>query len=79
MACGTPVITANGGGLSVVVGDAAVLVSSTNAQSFADAIMQILSPSQLRRTMVQKGLERTRMFSWEHCARETLKVYEELV
>jgi glycosyltransferase involved in cell wall biosynthesis len=78
MACGTPVITANSGGLSEVVGDAAVLVSPTNVNEFADSILQILSSSQLRRSMVHSGLERARMFSWERCARETLKVYEDL-
>ncbi len=79
MACGVPVITARAGGLPEVVGDAAILVSPTNVDELADAMIQVLSSNELRASMAQKGLERPRLFSWERCAREHLQVYEDLV
>lgn len=78
MACGIPVITSNRGGLPEVVGDAAIQVSPTNIEVLADAMVQILTKEQLRNSMIQKGFERTRMFSWDRCASEHLKVYESL-
>jgi len=29
--------------------------------------------------MVKKGLEKVKEYSWDKCARETLKVYEEVL
>jgi glycosyltransferase involved in cell wall biosynthesis len=78
MACGTPVIAANTGGLPEVVGDAAILVSPTDVNEIASAMRQVFSSNELRQHMIQKGLERTRVFSWDRCARETVKVYEDL-
>lgn len=78
MACGIPVITANSGGLPEVVGDAAILVSAANINELAYSIIQALSSDQLRESMIQRGLERIQLFSWDRCARETLKVYREM-
>jgi glycosyltransferase involved in cell wall biosynthesis len=39
---------------------------------------KVLSNEGLREDMIKRGLERAKMFSWEKCARETLKVYEEV-
>ena len=79
MACGTPVLTVNSGGIPEVVGDAAVSVSPFNVDEFSDAISEILSSNSLRESMIQKGIERAGMFSWKRCAQETIKVYEELM
>ncbi len=78
MACGTPVIAANSGGLPDVVGDAGIMIPPTDVNALADAMIQVLSAGHRRQSMINRGLERIKMFSWEHCARETLKVYEEL-
>ena len=78
MASGTPVITSNTGGLPEVVGDAALQASPNNPTTVADAIVKILSSKKLRKSMIEKGFERTKNFSWERCAFGHLKVYEEL-
>jgi glycosyltransferase involved in cell wall biosynthesis len=77
MACGTPVIAANTGGLPEVAGDAAILISARNANKLADAIIELISSEYLRNSLIEKGLERTTRFSWKVCARETLKMYEQ--
>ena len=79
MACGIPVITSNRGGLPEVVGDAAMQVSPTDHTALTEAMRQVLTKEEIRDSMVQKGLERIRLFSWNRCAAEHLKVYEEVV
>jgi glycosyltransferase involved in cell wall biosynthesis len=78
MACGTPVICSRTGGLPEVVGDAAISVRPSDAGALSDAIIEVLSSSQLRESMIKKGMKRVGLFSWERCAREHQIVYEEL-
>ncbi|HAU30906.1 MAG TPA: glycosyltransferase family 1 protein [Desulfotomaculum sp.] len=78
MACGTPVITSNTSSLPEVVGDAGIMVNPYDVDGLADAMHEVLTNDGLREDMIKKGLERAKMFSWEKCARETLRVYEEV-
>ncbi len=78
MACGTPVISSNAGGIPDVVGEAAKMFSPTDVEGFGNAMKEILSSEKLRQEMVQNGLDRVESFSWDRTARETLNVYEEL-
>jgi glycosyltransferase involved in cell wall biosynthesis len=78
MACGTPVIVSNTSSLPEVVGDAALLVEPTDADGLAVAIWRALSDDGLRKQMVDKGLQRARLFSWEKAAQETLAIYRQL-
>ena len=78
MACGTPVITSNTSSLPEVVGDAGIMVDPYDVDGLADAMHRVLTDEGSRADMIKKGLERTKMFSWEKCARETLEVYEEV-
>jgi len=77
MACGTPVIAANTSSIPEVAGDAAYLVEPTDTKEISTAIAQVLSDDKFASEMVQKGLKRNAMFSWEKCARETLMVYNQ--
>jgi glycosyltransferase involved in cell wall biosynthesis len=77
MACGTPVIASNTGGIPEVAGDSAILISAMNINQLADGIIKLISSENLRKSLIEKGLERTKKFSWEICARETLEVYEQ--
>lgn len=79
MACGVPVLSSSIPEVREVTGDAAILVNPANTDEIAEAIIQILSSDHLKRSLIQKGLERSTFFSWDRCAVETLKVYEELV
>lgn len=76
MACGTPILTSNVNGLKEIAGDAALLMDPTDTGSIADGIARILSDAHLRQTLSCKGLERSRLFTWDVCARNTLAVLE---
>lgn len=76
MACGTPILTSNVNGLKEIAGDAALLMDRNDTNSIADGIARILSDSKLREQLSCKGLQRSAMFSWDRCAKETLAVLE---
>ncbi len=75
MACGTPVITSNVSSLPEVVGDAGILIDPSDAQGLAGEIEKVLGDKGLRMEMSRKGIARSKLFSWEKCARETIAVY----
>ena len=79
MACGTPVITSNISSLPEVVGEAGILVDPYNIEEIAQAIRTVLTDPDLRRSMSEKGLERAKLFTWENTARQTIKIYEEVL
>lgn len=76
MACGIPVVTSNTSSLPEIVGDAGMLVNPYDVNAITGAIYKALTNSELRDQMSKKGLARAKRFSWEKCARETLKLYE---
>jgi glycosyltransferase involved in cell wall biosynthesis len=77
MACGTPVVTSELSSLPEVVGDAALLVDPKNVEEIASAIKQVLVDHTLRESLITKGLERVKKFSWKKTAMETLKIYQQ--
>jgi len=76
MATGTPVITSNCSSLPEVAGDAAILIDPYDIQAIADAIQQVLSNPTLAASLRVKGLARSKTFSWQRTAKETIAVYE---
>jgi len=78
MACGCPVISSNSSSLPEVVGDAGLMIDPYDVDSLAKAMFDALMNEGLRKDMIKKGLERSKMFSWEKTAKETLRVYQEL-
>jgi glycosyltransferase involved in cell wall biosynthesis len=74
MACGVPVVASDASSIPEVVGDAAVLVSPRRPDDFATAIKKVASDSELRTSMIQKGLRRSKDFSWERTGRKILQV-----
>jgi len=77
MACGTPIITSHANGLEEIAGSAALLVDPRNAQQIATAVLQVLTDPPLAARLAAAGLERSRTFSWETCARRTLEILTE--
>lgn len=76
MACGIPVISSNVSSLPEVVGDAGILVDPSDEKALAEAMRKVLSDPALARSMREKGLERSKEFSWTKCASETLALYQ---
>jgi len=68
-----PVLTSNTSSLPEVAGDAAYLVDPENVQEIVAGLQKILSDQDYRASLVARGLEQVKKFSWEKCARQTLK------
>lgn len=75
MQCGTPVITSNTSSLPEVVGDAGIMVDPTDEDALCQAMINIGKNNKLRDDLSKKGLKRSKIFSWEKCADETIKAY----
>lgn len=68
MACGTPVLTSNTTALDEISGDATIKVSPESIDSIQNGIMQLLESIEQRNIMVDKGLERVKLFDWNKTA-----------
>jgi glycosyltransferase involved in cell wall biosynthesis len=79
MTLGTPVVTSNSSSLPEVAGDAALLINPDEPMHLAEAILKLISDSQLRQEFIDKGKERAKLFSWERTAKETLKAYRSII
>lgn len=75
MACGTPVIAAAAGSLPEIVGDAAPLLSPDDPGSWRGMIRRILTEPALGADISARALVRSRSFTWDRTARETLDCY----
>ncbi len=78
MTLGSPVITSNTSSLPEVAGDAALLINPNDTLELAEAILKVISDSQLREKLIKKGQERSKLFSWKKTAKETFKAYQSI-
>lgn len=76
MACGTPVIVSNRASLPEVVGNAGILIDPENQEQLAEAMEKILSDTDYRDELSQKGIAQAQKFSWKETARRLWEVYE---
>jgi glycosyltransferase involved in cell wall biosynthesis len=76
MACGTPVVTSNTSSMPEVAGDAALFADPTDEKEIAAQLMKLLTDETCYQSMVSKGLERVKAFSWEATAKATFNVYQ---
>jgi len=72
MRSGVPVVAARATSLPEIVGDAGLLVDPMDDDAMADALHRAMTDEVLRRTLIDKGKKRSRDFSWEATARQTL-------
>lgn len=78
MSCGTPVITSDCSSLAEVAGGAALLVDPYRVDTVAQALRRVIEERELRETLIAKGYERLKDFSWEKTGREYLKLIQTL-
>jgi glycosyltransferase involved in cell wall biosynthesis len=75
MACGRPVAVSNRASLPEIAGPAALMFDPGDREQMTTALQRLLTDSQLRADLVQKGLLRAREFDWPLIASRTLEVY----
>lgn len=73
-ACGCPVVTSDTSSMPEVAGKAAVLVDPEDVNSIVEGVEKAL---RRQKSLVEKGKEEVKKYSWEKTAKETLAVYNE--
>lgn len=77
MSVGCPVIASNRSSIPEVVGDAGILVDPYNYGEISKTIL-LLGNDKIRNDIIDKGLKRSQLFSWDKSAESHYKVYEEV-
>jgi glycosyltransferase involved in cell wall biosynthesis len=68
MRCGTPVILSDTTSLPEIGGNAAIYVSPGNTTDISNAMVQLITDDNLRKSMIAKGLIESQRFTWDNCA-----------
>jgi glycosyltransferase involved in cell wall biosynthesis len=78
MMAGVPVTVANNSSMPEIAGDAADTFDPFDTEDMSRSMERILTEPALRDTLVAKGLERVKRYSWRQAAEATLAVCAEL-
>jgi D-inositol-3-phosphate glycosyltransferase len=81
MACGTPVVASNVGGLAstVVHGSTGFLVPEGDSYAFAEAILRLVGSPALREAYGQASVQRAQDFTWARIVARTVQLYRRLL
>lgn len=74
-ACGTPTITSSRSSLEEVAGDAALIVPCGDPGALQEAVDRLFFDESIRSTLRERGLARSREFTWESYARRTVAFF----
>ena len=75
MSLGIPVITSNLSSMKEIAQGAAELVNPHSVESIMHGILNVVDDDVYRDSLIQKGFERIKQFSWKNCAEKTLNLY----
>lgn len=80
MACGTPVIVSNRGGLAELVdnGSSGLCVDPDNIDEIRDAISKVITDERLRKSIISGGLETASNNSVKHQVSKLVELFEDL-
>jgi glycosyltransferase involved in cell wall biosynthesis len=79
MARDVPVACSNRGALPEVAGDAALLFDPEDQTALTNALRRLLADTRLGESLVRRGRERVRLFTWERTAETTLASYRRAI
>jgi glycosyltransferase involved in cell wall biosynthesis len=72
---GVPLVCSSAGALPEVAGEGAIIFDPHSVDDMSNALSRALLDVDLRKSLVEKGYENARRFSWDRTAKETLQVY----
>ncbi|BAV07189.1 Glycosyltransferase involved in cell wall bisynthesis [Filimonas lacunae] len=77
-ACCCPAVLSTASSLPEVGGEAALYADPHNEEELRHQIASLINDQALRETMVAKGKERLKLFSWEQAAAKTIEIYKRI-
>ncbi|WP_078412233.1 glycosyltransferase family 4 protein [Priestia abyssalis] len=78
MRTNTPIICSNAASIPEVVGDSALIFNPHDPKDIAIKMLEVLKP-ETSQTLITKGKEQAKKFSWKKSAKETLEVFRQLI
>jgi glycosyltransferase involved in cell wall biosynthesis len=79
MSCATPVIYGDNSSMPEIVGDAGLAVDSHDTAAMAGHMKRLVTDDHLAQKLGQRALARSRKFTWDRAARETLEAYRDVL
>ena len=78
MQCGLATVTSNTSSLPEVVGDAGIMLDPKDEKGLSKTMLDFYQNDSLRELFAKKGLERSKLFSWEKTANELVEIYKKV-
>jgi glycosyltransferase involved in cell wall biosynthesis len=78
MSSGLPIACARRGPMPEILGDAGVYFDPEDVDDIATAIRRLADDATLRSALGARAHERSRVYSWDRCARETFGFLEQV-
>jgi glycosyltransferase involved in cell wall biosynthesis len=75
MKAGVPAIGARSASIPEVIGDAGLMFDPRSSDELAGLFERVAVDDGLRQSLIERGNEHVRQFTWERCARRTLAAY----
>ncbi len=79
MASGVPTLVSDAPPLPEVAGDGAMIVPARSVKTWTNALIQILSDTELQQSLAARGVARASLFTWEETARQTRAIYTDVL
>jgi glycosyltransferase involved in cell wall biosynthesis len=79
MSLGCPVISSNHSAIIETVGGAAKLFDPTKPEEIKFSIENTVYSKEISKNLIEKGYERSKLFTWKKCAEETMDIYNKLL
>lgn len=76
---GCPVVSSHTSSMPEVIGDAAEFFDPGSAAALGASLEKVLHDSAYAADLVERGAQRLKRFSWQHCAGETQAVYNSVL
>lgn len=78
MACGAPVVASRASSLPELAADAALLIDPERVEELVAATRQIIDQPSVAATLRERGLARSREFTWQAAARRSAELYHQV-
>jgi glycosyltransferase involved in cell wall biosynthesis len=73
-----PVIASRASSIPEVIGDAGEYFDPNHTEDIAQAIERVVFSDARSKELIELGLKRAQLFTWDRCAKETLAIYQSL-
>ena len=74
-----PVISSNTTSIPEVAGDAAFLVNPLSVEEISNAMKLLATDIRLRETLIEKGIERVKQFTWEKSIQKHIEIFKKVM